>query len=55
MFLDGKILTDEQKALEEKIAVLEKQQETMLMELGKKQLEIDLLKKNGILLGNLGS
>ena len=55
MFLDGKILTDEQKALEEKIAVREKQQETMLMELGKKQLEIDLLKKNGILLGNLGS
>ena len=47
MFLEGKILTDEQKVLEEKIAILEKQQETILMELGKKQLEIDLLKKNG--------
>lgn len=45
MFLEGKILTDEQKALEEKIAILEKQQEIILMELGKKQLEIDLLKK----------
>jgi transposase-like protein len=55
MFLDGKILTDEQKALEDKIAVLEKQQETILMELGKKQLEIELLKKNGSLLGNLGN
>ena len=48
MFLEGKILTDEQKALEEKIAILEKQQEIILMELGKKQLEIDLLKKTGI-------
>lgn len=55
MFLEGKILTDEQKALEEKIAVLEKQQETILMELGKKQLEIDLLKKNGSLPGSLGN
>lgn len=53
MFLDGKILTDEQKALEEKIAVLEKQQETMLIELGKKQLEIDLLKKTGVYWGTL--
>lgn len=55
MFLEGKILTDEQKALEEKIAILEKQQEIILMELGKKQLEIDLLKKNGNLLENLGN
>ncbi|MGN0728945.1 transposase [Treponema sp.] len=47
MFPDGKILTDGQKALEEKIAALEKQQETMLMELGRKQPEIDLLKKTG--------
>lgn len=45
MFLEGKILTEEQKALEERIAELEKQQEVMYMQLGKKQLEIDLLKK----------
>lgn len=40
MFLDGKILTDEQKALEEKIAVLEKQQETMLMGLARSSLRL---------------
>jgi len=46
LFLDGKIENEEQKARNQQIALLKKQNEMMLRELGKKQLEIDLLKKN---------
>ena len=45
-FLDGKFETDEQKALRESYEALKAQHEAVLMELGKKQLEVELLKKN---------
>ncbi len=46
LFLDGKFETDEQKALRESYEALKAQHEVVLMELGKKQLEVELLKKN---------
>lgn len=46
LFIDGKLETEEQRSLKEKISQLEEKNEMMLKELGKKQLEIDLLKKN---------
>ena len=45
MFLEGKILTDEQKALREENERLREKPDEMLASLGKKQLEVDLLKK----------
>ena len=46
LFIEGKFETEEQKAMKQRIAELEAKNELMLRELGKKQLEIDLLKKN---------
>ena len=48
-FIEGKLETEEQKSMRQKIAELEAKNEQMLKELGKKQLEIDLLKKRGFL------
>ena len=45
LFLEGKLETDEQKALREENEKLRAKQEEMLASLGKKQLEVDLLKK----------
>ena len=45
LFLDGKLETEEQKALRQDNERLRVQQEEMLASLGKKQLEVDLLKK----------
>ena len=45
LFLEGKLETDEQKALREENEKLRAKQEEMLAYLGKKQLEVDLLKK----------
>ena len=47
-FIEGKFETEEQKSMRQKIAELEAKNELMLKELGKKQLEIDLLKKTRI-------
>lgn len=47
-FLEGKLETDEQKSLREENDRLRAKQEEMLASLGKKQLEVDLLKKNCI-------
>lgn len=44
-FLEGKLETDEQKSLREENDRLRANQEEMLASLGKKQLEVDLLKK----------
>lgn len=44
-FLEGKLETDEQKALREENERLRAKQDEMLASLGKKQLEVDLLKK----------
>lgn len=49
LFIDGKFETDEQKKLKQQIAELEHKNELMLRQLGMKQLEIDLLKKNDTL------
>ena len=45
LFLDGKLETEEQKALREENEKLRAKQDEMLASLGKKQLEVDLLKK----------
>ena len=45
LFLEGKLETDEQKALREENEKLRAKQDEMLASLGKKQLEVDLLKK----------
>ena len=45
LFLEGKLETEEQKALRQDNERLRVQQEEMLASLGKKQLEVDLLKK----------
>lgn len=45
LFLEGKLETEEQKALRLENERLRSQQEEMLASLGKKQLEVDLLKK----------
>lgn len=45
LFLEGKLETDEQKALREENEKLRAKQAEMLASLGKKQLEVDLLKK----------
>lgn len=47
-FLEGKLETDEQKALREENERLRAKQDEMLASLGKKQLEVDLLKKSFI-------
>ena len=44
-FLEGKLETDEQKSLREENDRLRAKQEEMLASLGKKQIEVDLLKK----------
>lgn len=44
-FLEGKLETDKQKSLREENDRLRAKQEEMLASLGKKQLEVDLLKK----------
>lgn len=44
-FLEGKLETEEQKALREENERLRTKQEEMLASLGKKQLEVELLKK----------
>lgn len=44
-FLDGKLETEEQKKLRKENEELRAKQEEMLSSLGKKQLEVDLLKK----------
>ena len=54
-FIEGKFETEEQKSMRQKIADLEAKNELMLKELGKKQLEIDLLKKNEDFWGSLGN
>ena len=55
LFIDGKIETEEQAELKAKISQLEEKNEMMLKELGKKQLEIDLLKKNEDFWDRLGN
>ena len=45
LFLEGKLETEEQKKLREENEALRAKQEEMLASLGKRQLEIDLLKK----------
>jgi len=45
LFLEGKLETEEQKALRLENERLKAKQEEMLTSLGKKQLEVDLLKK----------
>ena len=46
LFIDGKLETEEVRQLKEKNASLEEEKDMALKELGKKQLEIELLKKN---------
>ena len=53
LFLEGKLETDEQKALREENEKLRAKQAEMLASLGKKQLEVDLLKKSFIWTSNL--
>ena len=48
LFPEGKLETDEQKALREENERLRAKQDEMLASLGKKQLEVDLLKKSFI-------
>lgn len=45
-FMDGKLETEEQKRLRKENEELRASQEAMLASLGRKQLEIDILKKN---------
>lgn len=47
-FIEGKFETEEQKALKAEMQKLREQNELILKELGKKQLEIDLLKKTRV-------
>ncbi len=54
-FLDGKLETDEQRELRASYEKLKEQHAITLMELGRKQLEVELLKKNESPTGKLGS
>ena len=55
LFIDCKFETEEQKRLKRQIEDLQQKNELMLRQLGMKQLEIDLLKKNETFPARLGN